>query len=362
VRPDPLRAVLALAAWGGVLAPFLSVARNRLVVGAPVPVWAVPGGAALAGVALALGVLAASALWRGRAGAALAAGAGLALPALCLAAAGAGAIGLIAGLPPTARVGLGPGFWMPVLAGTLAGLDGLGRLRPARWQAGAAQALALAGPVALALSGRLRALAIAREYAVHRAEFAAALGRHLELTGLTVALALAIGVPLGIAALDRPRLRGVAFGLLNVAQTVPSVALFGLLIAPLAALGLSGIGLVPALVALVLYALLPVVRNTVAGLAGVEAAVLEAASGVGFSPRQVLWRVRLPLAAPALLAGLRIVTVQTVGLAVVAALIGAGGLGDFVFQGLGQAAPDLVLLGALPAIALALAADRLLRA
>ena len=151
------------------------------------------------------------------------------------------------------------------------------------------------------------------------------------------------------------------FATLNVIQTLPSVALFGLLIAPLAAIGLSGIGVVPALIALVGYALLPVVRQVVAGLDGVDAATLDAAAGMGLSRAQVLARVELPLAAPALIAGLRIVTVQTIGLAVVAALIGAGGLGDFVFQGLGQYAVDLVLLGALPAIGLALLADLVLR-
>ena len=128
----------------------------------------------------------------------------------------------------------------------------------------------------------------------------------------------------------------------------------------LAALGVAGIGPAPAIIALVLYALLPVVRNTAAGIAGVDPAVVEAARGMGMSPRQVLARIELPLAVPVLLAGLRIVVVQAIGLAVVAALIGAGGLGSFVFEGLGQDAIDLVLLGALPAILLALAADFLM--
>jgi len=118
---------------------------------------------------------------------------------------------------------------------------------------------------------------------------------------------------------------------------------------------------VPAVIALVLYALLPIARNTVAGLAGVPAATVDAAFGMGMTRRQVFWQVEVPLALPVLVAGLRIVTVQAIGLAVVAALIGAGGLGGFVFEGLGQYATDLVLLGALPAIALALAADFLLR-
>jgi osmoprotectant transport system permease protein len=129
----------------------------------------------------------------------------------------------------------------------------------------------------------------------------------------------------------------------------------------MAALGIGGIGMAPAIIALVLYALLPIVRNGVAGLAGVEVGVVDAARGMGMSRRQRFWQVELPLAMPLLLAGLRIVVVQAIGLAVVAALIGAGGLGTFVFEGLGQYAADLVLLGALPAIGLALAADFLLQ-
>ena len=155
---------------------------------------------------------------------------------------------------------------------------------------------------------------------------------------------------------------------LNVVQTVPSIALFGLLIAPLSALGaampslgISGIGFAPAVIALTLYALLPVVRNTLAGIAGVDAAIVESARGAGMTGAQILRRVELPLAFPIILTGIRIVVVQAIGLAVVAALVGAGGLGTFVFQGLGQYATDLVLLGALPAIALALAADFTLR-
>jgi osmoprotectant transport system permease protein len=154
-------------------------------------------------------------------------------------------------------------------------------------------------------------------------------------------------------------------------QTIPSIALFGLLIVPLSALvaaapwlaafGIAGIGVTPAIIALVLYALLPVVRNTSAGLTGVDRAAIEAGRGMGLSRGQIFWQLELPLASPVLLAGLRIVIVQAIGLAVVAALIGAGGLGTFVFEGLGQYAVDLVLLGALPAIFLALGADFLLQ-
>ena len=202
--------------------------------------------------------------------------------------------------------------------------------------------------------------------------FAAALIRHLVLVAGSVGPAVLIGLPLGVAAVRRPALQGPLFAVLNLLQTIPSIALFGLLIAPLsalaaaspafAALGIGGIGPAPAIIALILYALLPIVRNTVAGIGGVDPAAVDAARGMGMTPRQMLWHVELPLALPLLLAGLRIVTVQTIGLAVVAALIGAGGLGSFVFAGLGQDAADLVLLGALPTILLALAADFLLQA
>jgi osmoprotectant transport system permease protein len=191
------------------------------------------------------------------------------------------------------------------------------------------------------------------------------------LVGASVGAALMIGFPLGVVAARSPRLQGPLFAILNILQTIPSIALFGLLIVPLsglvaavpqlAAFGIGGIGVTPAIIALVLYALLPVVRNTSVGLAEVDTAAIEAGRGMGLTRRQIFWQLELPLALPVLLAGLRIVTVQAIGLAVVAALIGAGGLGTFVFEGLGQYAVDLVLLGALPAIFLALAADFVLQ-
>jgi osmoprotectant transport system permease protein len=223
----------------------------------------------------------------------------------------------------------------------------------------------------LAAAGTFDALSIAREYATRRQLFAVALQRHVALVVGAVGPAIVIGFPLGVAAVRNPRLQGPLFAVLNMLQTIPSIALFGLLIVPLsalatavpqlAALGVGGIGVAPAIVALVLYALLPVVRNTSAGFAGVDGAVIEAGRGMGLTRRQIFRQVELPLALPVLLAGLRIVTVQAIGLAVVAALIGAGGLGTFVFEGLGQYAVDLVLLGALPAIFLALAADFVLQ-
>jgi osmoprotectant transport system permease protein len=157
------------------------------------------------------------------------------------------------------------------------------------------------------------------------------------------------------------------FPLLNIIQTIPSIALFGLLMAPLAWLaaaypalgraGISGVGMAPGVIALILYSLLPVVRGTLAGLAQVPAAVREAARGMGMSPLQIFYRVEVPLALPVLLAGIRTATIQSIGLAAVTALIGAGGLGAIMFEGLFSSANDLVLLGVLPIVALAVLAD-----
>ena len=222
----------------------------------------------------------------------------------------------------------------------------------------------------MARAGLFDALSLAREYQARAAVVRRRAGAPRRSGRRRGRAGGAIGFPLAVAAVRRPQWQGPLFAVLNLLQTIPSIALFGLLIVPLsalaaalpalAALGIGGIGMAPAIIALILYALLPVVRNSVAGIAGVDAAVVDAARGMGMSRRQ-LSGGRVAARMPLLLAGLRIVTVQAIGLAVVAALIGAGGLGSFVFEGLGQYAADLVLLGALPAIGLALAADFLLQ-
>jgi osmoprotectant transport system permease protein len=341
---------------------FLTVAPNRLLSGQPVSLFALIGTGNTALFVATVGALAACALLPQRRVVSLCALAGACL-LLCglVVAAGTGSASLSANGPAAVRVGLGGGFWGMVFCVSLAIVDALRHLRAGPAPRLLVLVLLLAALGAFAAAGGLDGLSLAREYETHRAAFGAAVLRHLFLVSTTLALVLALGLPLGIAAQRRPGLRRPVFAVLNVVQTVPSLALFGLLLAPLAAIGLSGIGVVPALAALVAYALLPIVRNTVAGLDGVDASTREAAAGMGLSPAQVLTRVDIPLAMPALLAGLRIVVVQTVGLAVVAALIGAGGLGEFVFQGLGQYAIDLVLLGALPSIFLALGADVLLQ-
>lgn len=184
-------------------------------------------------------------------------------------------------------------------------------------------------------------------------------GRHVVLVGVSTLLAVAAGVPLGILAVRRQTLRRIVLGAANVVQTIPSLALFGFLI-PLPFLG--GIGTRPALVALTLYGLLPVVRNTVAGIEGVDPAVREAGRGMGMTDRELLVRVELPLAASVILAGVRTATVIGVGLATIAAAIGAGGLGVFIFRGLAMVDHETILAGALPAAALALTLDTALGA
>jgi len=194
-------------------------------------------------------------------------------------------------------------------------------------------------------------------YAAHWAEVLARLGEHIVLVAVSTGIATVIGIPLGILAARRPGLARPLVGLANLAQTVPSLALFGFLI-PLPLVG--GIGTRTALVALTLYGVLPIVRTTIAGLHGVDPAVRECAVAMGMTRMQVLRQVELPLALPAILAGVRVATVVGVGTATIASAIGAGGLGDYIFRGLAMVDPVVILAGALPAAALALAADGLL--
>jgi osmoprotectant transport system permease protein len=367
-----LLVLVIVAAAAAVTTGFLVVAPNRLISGRSIALWSAAGG----GPTVAIGVLGALLLAASLSPPAKPLYCAVAVLAsllllVVLATLGQASRSIAAGASPAARASPGAAFWIIATCAALAVIDALQRLGAGSlWRVMAVIAIG-GGIVIMAMAGTFDTLSIAREYASRHQLFAEAVTRHMALVGGSVGPALLIGVPLGVAAIRTRRLQGPLFAVLNTLQTVPSIALFGLLIAPLSALvaaapffaglGVGGIGPAPAIVALVLYALLPIVRNTVAGLAGVDHAVIEAARGMGLTGRQILWRIELPLALPVLLAGLRIVIVQTIGLAVVAALIGAGGLGTFVFEGLGQYALDLVLLGALPTIFMALAADFLLQ-
>ena len=188
----------------------------------------------------------------------------------------------------------------------------------------------------------------------YKAQLLARTLEHIGLVGLSMALAALIGIPAGIWMTRRPLVERWVLGIANTAQTIPSLALFGLLI-PLPLIG--GIGPRPAIVALVLYALLPIVRNTYTGVKGVDRAVREGAVAMGMTDWQLLRMVELPLAARTIMAGLRVATVTGIGVATIAALIGAGGLGEFIYRGIQSANTGLLLLGAVPAALMALAAD-----
>lgn len=265
----------------------------------------------------------------------------------------------------TTRVQAGAGFWTMWLADGLLLLDRLRAWRPAGRVA--VWAAVVGALVLAAVAGRFDDVAVVREFHAQHDAFVDALLIHLRLFAFTLFIALLVGAPLGFQAWRARRAGSVLVGVLAFLQTVPSLALFALLIGPFAwlarhwpalgALGFGGTGAAPAVFALVLYALLPVVRYTMTGLDAVPTDARDAARGLGMTRWQLLARVQLPLGWPVLLAGLRIVAVQTIGLAAVAALIGAGGLGRFVFLGIGQGATDMVLLGTLAIIALALAVD-----
>jgi osmoprotectant transport system permease protein len=190
----------------------------------------------------------------------------------------------------------------------------------------------------------------------HRAEILDATLDHLVLVGIAMSFAIVIGVSLGMLIVQHRGLRIAALAIANILQTIPSLALFGFLI-PIPFIG--GIGRRTAIVALILYALLPILRNTYVGLTGIDPAVLEAAEAMGMTNLQILWRVRLPLALAVILAGIRTATVITIGVATIAAAIGAGGLGTFIFRGVAMVSDSVILAGAIPAALLAILADAL---
>ncbi|UNK38629.1 ABC transporter permease [Shinella sp. H4-D48] len=364
-RIDKLGVVIAaLLAYGGFLAPFANFRANRIVPGeARWIVEALPAGygaalLAFIAIAIVLIVLKTPTLFRLLLGL-------VALLALAV------LIGLSAGhlTPPEntyARVSPASGFWLSSFAFALLTADALARLRLSPL-ARIGLLLAVAATVSgLLVSGIWDGLSILKEYGSRAETFWLEAGRHVVLALGSLASACLVGLPLGILCHRVPSLRAGVLNGLNIIQTIPSIALFGLLIAPLgwialnvpgaSALGIRGIGAAPAFVALFLYSLLPVVANTVVGLAGVPRDANDAARGIGMTGRQRLFGVELPLAFPVILTGIRIVLVQNIGLATIAALIGGGGFGVFVFQGIGQTAMDLVLLGAVPTVALAFAA------
>ncbi|WP_244475074.1 ABC transporter permease [Methylobacterium sp. Leaf99] len=364
---------LTALAWLAALAaalihgPVLTLAANRLVPGVPVS-----GGSALGPVLPA--ILALSALAAGLLAVSPGRRAGAAALALAVAAAGlfAGGLGHGAALrmadqPPAARAGLGAGAWLAAaLLGAALGLavrrcrqPGLGLV---------VVGLGLVGLVAAGRAGLFDALSLAVEYAARREAVHAAFVEHLVLAGGALGLAVPAVILLSLWRRGQDAV-GIAIG---GVQVVPAVALLGGLVAltggllravpPLRDLGLSALGPAPAMVGVAAYLLLPLWRGLAAALRAPDPASLDAARAMGLTDAQILARLRLPLGAPLLVGALRVAAVQGIGLATLGALVGAGGLGRIVFDGMAQFAPDLILLGAVPVVALSLVAERTLSA
>ena len=361
-------AVVALA--GATVLPFVELRPNRLVPGAmhalvaagpwAYVLWAlvvagfvsafVPGTKSrlIAGSVSAIGIVAALA-W----------------------ALGSAAEKLLVGQLPVSRVSIGAGVWTMLAGAAILGFAGQERTRGALWRL-VAVAVVLAAFFGAFHLGGLERISLVREFEVRASSFWGLLGNHLALASAGVGLGVVLGVPLGLLATRNRRVRGVVLGVTGVIQTVPSLALLGLLIVPLSALGqavpvlrelgVRGIGAAPGLVALTLYALLPVVRNTYVGLSGVDPAAVDAGLGMGMSRGQLLRRVEFPLALPLIMEGIRTAAVLLIGITTLTAFAGARNLGVLIIEGLGQFAPDLILLGALPTIMLAVAADATLSA
>jgi osmoprotectant transport system permease protein len=368
---DRLGALLSsLSVAALVLLPFVTFKANRILPGDPRGLFEVlpPWGAAacLATLALAAGVALGARSAVLRLAAALL---GIVAVALALAAAGNSLT------PPgnkVVRVAPGAAAWVLIVCLGLMLTDAITRLRPGPLLRVLWLALFYVIAGAALAHGTFDQLSVMREYAVNAGRFAPEARRHVWLALGSLGAAVIVALPLGIFCHRVPRVRGGILAALNVIETIPSIALFGILMAPLGALaaaypsaerlGIRGIGAAPAVVALFLYSLLPIVANTVVGLARVSRAAVEAARGMGMTNWQVLTGVELRLALPVILTGIRVVLVQNIGMVTIAALIGGGGLGTFVFQGIGQTAIDLVLLGAIPIVALAFSAAVLLDA
>ncbi|AIO36526.1 ABC transporter permease [Burkholderia pseudomultivorans] len=365
IAPDKVGILIGILTIVAVLGlPFAVLRPNRIAAGTGLSVFAaLPAaqGAALAAlwIAGALWAMTASRpAWRLAAGCTW-----LATLAYAL---GAATAHIVAPDDMLARVSPAAGVWLLLFAWAVLVADALARLAFGPWRRLAALLVAVAAVSAPLASGWWDGLSVMREYAVRSDDFWREAIRHVSLAGGSVAAALVAGLPLGIACARVAAVRAIVMPVLNIVQTIPSIAMYGLMMAPLgllaahvplaAALGIRGIGVAPAALALFLYSLLPIASSVAVGLAQVPPHVTEAARAMGMTRAQRLLCVDLVLALPVILSGVRIVLVQNIGLTAVAALIGGGGFGTFIFQGIGQSAADLVLLGAIPTIALALMA------
>jgi osmoprotectant transport system permease protein len=346
----------AAAALGALLLPWLSVAPNRLLPGVPVSAWDALGWSV---VPVALLVMIAAA----RVADVLAGACALAAALVLLGATGDAATALLAERPSAARAGFGAGFWIAVIA---------------ILSLGASRAGAVAIVVGFGLgflvsyaTGALDALSLVVEYRNRADAVHAAMLRHLALAAGALALAFMIAAPMAYAAFRQPRIAGPAGAVFAGAQVIPGIALFALLIPLLAAVlaavpmlrsvGIGAIGPAPAIIATAAYLTLPLFRSLLGGLRSADAEAVAAARAIGMTEARISREIRLPLALPVFVSGLRVALVQAIGLVTLGGLVGAGGLGAIVFEGLAQFATDLMLLGALPIVALALCADALAR-
>lgn len=271
----------------------------------------------------------------------------------------------------SARVSLSAGFYVQVFSIFMlfsSYAKGIKRYQWIKWIG----YISIAGLVTfLLMTGAFDDLSLIKEYNTKKTQFAENLRIHALLTLGSVATGALIAIPLGFLAYSSKKLEDKIMIPLSIIETIPSLSLFGILLVPLAGLGrlpffdsigVSGIGWAPAYVALTLYTLLPIGRNTLTGFYSVDKGAIEAAKGMGMSKGQIVQKIELPLAFPVIFTGIRIAFIQTIGGAVLAGLVGGGGLGTFVFLGLGEASPDLILLGVLPIVFFTVLLDYLLKA
>ena len=376
----PKQWVVMLGVLVGVVAlflPFLTIKPNRVATGIPYTVWQLPQPFVVAIIVAGIGLVALLVFTVGRSnpskqwiclwGVAVC---GMALLLGVLFAVRGGARYLVPVDQPAARLSPTIGVWLLIASAYLMLDASLRRLTLPRSVNLAIWLLPTTVLFIMAIGGSLDTLAIAQEYINRQERFTSELISHITLSFTAVTGAVIIGVPLGLLAWKRVRFENVIFTLVNGVQTIPSLALFGLLIAPLSllsqrfpflrTLGIRGIGAAPALIALTLYALLPIVRNTYISMATIPEAIVDAGRGMGMSRTNMLRYVEFPMSLPIVLNGIRTSAVQAIGNTTIAALIGARGLGTLVFQGLGQASSDLIVLGVLPIVAMALLFDRLM--
>ncbi len=220
------------------------------------------------------------------------------------------------------------------------------------------------------ISGHLNNLSIMKEFFNRSNSFFGQLNRHLSLSFFSVALGFMIGIPIGIMVFKDKKMNSILLFLINIGQTIPTLSLLGIIMLPLTLLsqrseilkniGISGVGFAPAFIVLTIYALFPVVHNTIAGLKMIDSDLIDTAVSLGMNSTQIFWKIQLPLSLPIILGGVRIAMTQSIGNTILAGLVGGGGLGSIVFLGLAQAAPDLILLGVIPLIIMAFIIDSMI--